>query len=131
MSKRFLAVVIALAFIAPAGLATASSSGGFEKLAVPDTASVSVSHMETVADTAAGARPNSIEPARASFRPGPVARLLARIDDVLDALRPQESALAVLFEVDTPDRMNAAREREELDLRLRRHRDAPAFRRDA
>lgn len=129
MSKRFLAVVIALAFIAPAGLSIASTSGG--AVTPSPAASASLQPMETLTATAAGVRSGFIAPERTSFRPGPVARLLVRLDDVLDALRPQESALAVLFEVDSPDRMNAAREREELDLRLRRHKDAPAFRRDA
>lgn len=130
MSKRFLAVVIALAFIAPAGLSIASTTSG--ALATPSPAApASIPPMGTLTAMAVGVRPGFLAPERTSFRPGPVARLLVRLDDVLDALRPQESALAVLFEVDSPDRMNAAREREELDLRLRRHKDAPAFRRDA
>lgn len=124
MGKRLLAVAIVLAFAAPAGLSLASPARS-SAITAPRRASATPS----AAFKGWPARP------AADWRPlrrsGPITRVFVDIDAMLNAVRPQESALAVLFEVDRPDRQEAAREREELDLRLRRHRDAPAFRRGA
>ncbi len=133
MGKSLFATAIVLAFAAPAGLSLASPARSPEITAPCRTGGEAA---DPVASTARAAAPigwaASPEAGGSPVRrPGPVGRVLVDIDDVLNAVRPQESALAVLFEVDRPDRPDAAREREELDLRLRRHRDAPAFRRDA
>lgn len=108
MGKRLLAIVVFLAFAAPAGLASVPQS----RLSAP-------AH---VAGTFRAVP--SAEPAQEhALREGPVARLLARVDRVMESLNPQENALAELLTADSADEVRG------LEERMSRHGEAPRNRR--
>lgn len=107
MGKRLLAVVVFLAFAAPAGLASVSQS----RLSAPAHAA------------ATGTFPSAETAQEHALREGPVARLLARMDRVMESLSPQENALAELLAADRTDEVRG------LEERMSRHGEAPRNRR--
>jgi len=117
MGKRILAVLITLAFAAPAALAGASSarlrdvSGSVANMLATGNAAASTWQTGLTRDS--GQRADWLQAASLSAlrREPAVARLLARVDLALESVKQQENALAVLLEADKPDDVRDREER--------------------
>ena len=119
MGKRILAVLITLAFAAPAALAGASSarlfdvSGSGSVASMPATGNAAACVWQTGLTRGSGQRAAWPQAASLSAlrREPAVARLLARVDLALESVKQQENALAVLLEADKPDDVRDREER--------------------
>jgi len=122
MGKRILAVLITLAFAAPAALAGASSA---RLPAIPGSGPAASMQRTGNATARAWQGLKQVSEPRADWlqatltlrRESAVARMLARVDRALESVKQQENALAVLLEADKPDDV---REREECLIRRAR-----------